>query len=142
MMRTYVNVTINAPLETVWAEAVAFGSHDQWMSDAFSVEFETDQTTGAGTVMLVETRVGALRTRDRFEIVEIEPQRIIRGVHHGSVTGQAEWRLEGSDSVTTFVWTEELTFPWFFGWRVGEWIAQPIFSAMWRTNLNRLKARL
>jgi len=141
-MQTSVSIDIEAPIEDVWAEAVDFPSHAEWMSDAADIGFETDQTTGVGTVLLVETKVGPLRTLDRFTITAIEPPHIVRGEHDGAVTGKATWTITENDGVTTFLWEENLRFPWFFGWRLGEIIARPIFHVLWKQNLRRLKERI
>ena len=141
-MRTTVSIEIDAPIERVWTETSDFASHHEWMGDALAIDFETDQRTGAGTVLLVETRFGPLRTLDRFTITEMIAPNLIRGVHDGHVSGSAEWSLAASSGFTTLTWREELRFPWFFGGPVGELFAKPIFLAMWRRNLRRLKARL
>ena len=141
-MHTSVTVDIEAPRAAVWKEAVDFASHAEWMSDANSIDFETDQQTGVGTVLLVETRVGPLRTLDRFTITEIVEPTTVRGVHDGAVSGHATWHITEQDGVTSFTWEENLTFPWFFGWKIGEVIAKPIFLYLWRKNLERLKARV
>ena len=133
---------IDAPLSAVWAEAIDFASHAEWMSDAADIDFATDQRSGVGTVLLVETRVGPLRTLDRFTITEIVEPSTVRGVHDGPVTGHATWTITESEDRTRFTWEEELRFPWFFGWRLGELVAKPIFLLLWRRNLERLRERV
>lgn len=141
-MHIDVSAHIAAPLSVVWAAAEDFSSHAEWMSDAHGIEFGTEQRSGAGTVLIVETRVGPLRTADRFRITSmIEPERII-GVHEGAVTGDAVWSFAEDDTGTTFTWTEDLQFPWWFGGRLGELVARPIFVRMWTKNLGRLKDHL
>ena len=141
-MKTRVTIEIDAPLEVVWAEAVDFSTHHEWMSDAASIDFETNQRTGEGTVLLIETHLGPLRVLDRFEIVEIDAPRLIRGDHIGAVRGSATWHLQEIDGRTTLEWNERLLFPWFFAGRLGELVARPILHATWRANLRRLKSRI
>lgn len=141
-MHTSVSTEIAAPIEVVWAEAIDFGAHTEWMADAFSIEFGTPQRSGVGTILLVETRLGPLRTLDRFTISELDKPHRITGLHQGSVSGHASWLLATDGRTTTFTWNEELHFPWFFGGRLGELIARPLFHSIWRSNLRRLKIRL
>ena len=141
-MLTTLSLEIDAPVEAVWAEAIDFGSHHEWMSDALQIDFATEQRAGVGTVLLVETKVGPFRTLDRFTITEVEAPRLVRGRHEGVVSGSAHWTRVGSNATTTFTWEERLRFPWFFGGRIGEIVAKPILSAMWQRNLQRLKSRI
>ena len=107
-MKTTLSVEIDRPIEAVWAEAIDFGSHHEWMSDALAIDFGTDQRTGVGTVLLVATRVGPLRTLDRFTITLAKEPHLVRGIHEGAVSGLAEWTLSESNGVTTFTWQEQL----------------------------------
>ena len=141
-MKTSVSVEIDGPIEAVWAEAVDFASHHEWMGDALAIDFETDQQTGVGTVMLVETRVGPLRTVDRFTITELDAPHLVKGIHDGAVSGSAQWHITESNGSTTLAWHEQLRFPWYFAGRLGEFVAKPIMIAMWRANLRRLKSRV
>ena len=141
-MRTTVEIKIDAPIEAVWAAAIDFASHPDWQPDAISVEFETDQREGPGTVLLVESRVGPLRTIDRLTITGIEEPHLISVNHIGAVSGNATWQLAETGSGTLFRWTEELHFPWFFGWILGEAIAKPILKRFWNRNLRNLKRRI
>ena len=141
-MRTEVSVDIPAPISDVWREAVDFASHHEWMSDAADIDFATDQREGVGTTLLIATTVGPLRTVDRFEIVEIVEPNLVRGDHIGAVTGYGEWHIVEIDGGTRFTWIEELRFPWFFGWRLGEIVAKPLMAYLWRKNLESLKERL
>ena len=47
----------------------------------------------------------------------------------------------GGDGGTTVFWREQLNFPWWFAGRLGEMVAKPILSWVWRRNLANL-ARL
>ena len=138
-----VSTMIKAPLEKVWAAAADLESHVEWMTDAESITFLTDNRRGRGTRMQVATRVGPFRTSDIMEVTEwIEHQRI--GVRHrGLVTGEGAFELEAIDPGSTrFTWRERLTFPGYLGGPVTAWAASPVLAAVWKRNLQRLKEQL
>lgn len=142
-MPVVASVLINAPVAEVWKEAADFASHVEWMADAESIEFVTDERTGVGTTMSVETRVGPLSTTDIIEVTEIEEPHRIAVIHRGAVSGHGEFRLEPVGELKTrFVWEETLEFPWYLGGPVGAAVAAPILGAIWRRNLRRLKLRV
>ena len=142
-MESLTSVDIDAPLERVWAEAVDFASHAEWMKDAHAVRFESDQQEGPGTVLLIETRVGPFRTTDRFEITEVSPMRSVTGRHRGIFTGEGRFELSSPEpGRTRFAWRERIRFPWYFGGPAGAWVATPILARIWRSNLAELKLRI
>ena len=142
-METVAEAEIEAPLERVWAEAIDFGSHAEWMKDARAIRFEGRRREGVGTVLLIETRVGPFRTVDRFEITTIEPMRLIAGRHVGLFTGEGRFELYSpTPERTRFVWRERIRFPWYFGGPLGGWVGRRILSRVWRTNLAALKRRI
>ncbi len=86
-------VTIDAPIDRVWAELADFASHPEWMDDAATVRFLTEQTTGVGTRIEVATRVGPLRATDFMNVVGwVEGQTIVVE-HMGSVTGSGRFEV-------------------------------------------------
>jgi carbon monoxide dehydrogenase subunit G len=137
-----VFVTIGAPIDTVWADLADLASHVEWMADAESITFVTPQTSGVGTTMEVETRVGPLRLNDIMEFTGWDPPHRMAIRHQGLVTGVGEFVLTdiGGDT-TRFMWTEALTFPWYLGGPITEFFAAPVLSAIWKRNLARLAAR-
>ncbi len=138
-----VSVDINAPLDTVWREAADLASHVEWMADAETIRFLSENRAGVGAKMAVETRVGPLTTTDIIEVTEWKERSTIGVVHSGVVTGTGAFELQPIDENTTrFQWREQLDLPWFFGGPIGAVIARPIFGWIWRRNLIRLKARL
>lgn len=142
-MDSLVSIDIAAPLERVWAEAVDFGSHAEWMKDAYSIRFEDEQRQGVGAVLLIETRVGPLRTVDRFEITALEPMRRITGRHMGIFTGEGSFELTRlGPGRTRFAWREHIRFPWYFGGSLGARVAKPVLARIWRSNLAALKTRI
>lgn len=142
-MHNVVSIDIKAPLERVWAEAINFGSHAEWMKDAHSIRFEGEQRQGVGTVLLIETRVGPLRTVDRFEITGVAPMQEVTGRHLGLFSGEGAFELsEIGPGTTRFTWRERIRFPWYFGGSMGAWVAKPILAHIWRSNLVELKRRI
>jgi carbon monoxide dehydrogenase subunit G len=142
MARISVSIDIEAPLETVWSEAADLASHSEWMADAESIEFETDQRQGVGTRMRVETRVGPLRTIDVMEVTEWEDSHTIGVRHKGLVTGNGKFTLEKAGSGTSFTWNERLTFPLYLGGPVTAVFAKPVLRWIWRRNLEGLRHRI
>ncbi len=142
-MNNLVSIDIAASIKRVWAEAIDFGAHAEWMKDARSIRFEDAERRGVGAVLLIETRVGPLRTVDRFEITAIEPMRKVTGRHLGLFTGDGAFELsELGPGLTRFAWRERIRFPWYFGGPLGAWLAKPILARIWRSNLAALKRRI
>lgn len=136
------SVDIDAPTDVVWREAADLASHTEWMADAERIEFETDQNSGVGTVMKVETVVGPLRTTDVMEVTEWVEGSIIGVRHSGIVTGEGRFELAKIAGGTRLTWTEELTFPTRLGGRVTAFFARPVLGLIWRRNLASLKHRI
>lgn len=130
-----------APPEVVWADVERLASHVEWMADAERITFRDGPTSGVGTVMDVHTAIGPLRTTDVIEITEWEPPHRMGVRHRGAVAGTGAFTIEPDGSGSTFTWTETLHFPWFFGGAIGAWCARPIFTRIWRRNLDRLTTR-
>ena len=137
------SIEIEAPPEVVWAELERLESHIEWMADAESMTFTSDQTRGVGTVAEVLTVVGPLRTTDVMRFVEWEEGRSMAVRHEGLVSGFGRFTLDaiGGDR-TRVTWEEELDFPLHFGGSIGATVARPVFRRIWSANLRRLKARI
>ena len=136
-----VSIYIPAPRPQVWEDVAHLAGHVEWMADAHSIEFLTEAVGGVGTRMAVETRVGPLRTTDVMEVTAWEPGERIAVAHRGLFTGRGEFRLADEGEGTRFTWSERITFPWFFGGRLGAWLARPVLTWVWRRNLARLRER-
>lgn len=128
--------------EVVWSALSDLGSHAQWMKDAESIVFLTDQREGVGTRIEVETVVGPLRTLDRMEVVGWEEGRSIEVVHTGLVTGRGTLAAAAEADGTRVSWEEILHFPWYLGGPITAFFARPVLAAIWRGNLKRLEAKL
>lgn len=137
------SVVVEASPEAVWTELAEISDHVEWMADAESITFTTDQRSGAGTTFECVTRVGPIRLLDVMEITEWQPQ-LSMGVRHvGLVTGEGRFTLAGTGTGSTLVtWTESLSFPWWMGGPLGAWAARPVLGLIWRGNLRRLKRRI
>ena len=136
-----VGVTIPAPIDDVWAEVEQLEHHSEWMADAESIEFLTDQRRGVGTRMRVATKVGPLRTMDVMEFTDWEAPHRMAINHQGIVTGQGAFTLRAAGEQTEFTWREELSFPWYLGGPITGFFAAPVLRWIWRRNLKGLAAR-
>lgn len=140
-MRVTVAVDIDAPVEEVWADVANMASHSEWMADADRISFAGELRSGVGTVLIVPTRIGPLTTEDWIVVTEWEERRRIGVIHFGIVSGVGAFTLEDVDGSTRFVWDEDITLPVAFGGHLGEVVAKPIMTAIWRSNLRRLAKR-
>ena len=133
-------VVIDASVEETWAGLEDIGSHVRWMKDAESIRFATEQRSGVGTVFECVTRVGPIRLTDEMSVTEWEAGRVMGVDHRGAVRGSGRFSLQADgDGGTRFSWDELLTFPWWLGGPVGERLARPVLSRLWRGNVQRLK---
>ena len=135
-------VEIRAPLEFVWARLSDLSSHAEWMSDAASISFVTEQRRGEGVRMRVPTRVGLFRITDLMEIDEwIERNRI--GIRHvGPIGGRGRFEVSDHPPRCRLTWTEHLRFPWYLGGVLVEWASRPILRRVFRANLVRFQRRV
>lgn len=130
---------VRAPLAVVWEAVADLGSHPRWMTDAESLEFLGDVRSGVGTRMLVETRVGPLRTRDVIEVTGWEPGQRITVVHRGAISGEGVLQLDAMAGGTRLKWSERLRFPWWWGGALTALLARPVLRWVWRRNLRRFE---
>lgn len=135
-----VSRRIELPRSQVWPGLADLGSHVDWMWEARSLEFLGELTTGVGTRMEVETRVGPLRTLDVIEITEWVEGEAIGASHRGLVGGTGRLSLRDEGDATTVVWAEELHFPWWLGGSLTAWLARPVLARIWKANLDRFAA--
>lgn len=141
MARVTVSVIVPAPIGDVWDDVAQLETHTEWMADAAALEFVGERRSGVGTKMVVETRVGPLRTNDRLEFVGWDPPRRMEVLHNGIVRGVGAFTLSEEAGGTRFTWSEKLTFPWFLGGPVTATVAAPILRRIWRGNLERYRRR-
>ena len=140
-MNIDVAVTLDATPDAVWKVIEPIERHVDWMADAASITFTSEQTRGTGTSFECVTRVGPFRTVDKMVVTEWTPGRAMGIEHRGLVTGTGRFTLTPLGAGRTeFAWTEQLRFPAWMGGRVGEMVARPVLRAIWRRNLRHLKA--
>lgn len=137
-----VSRDIAASVETVWKVVEPVERHVDWMADAESIEFVSDQRRGVGTAFLCRTKVGPIRLTDKMRITRWDPNQAMGVEHVGLVTGSGVFTLEALTPTTTrFVWEETLRFPWWLGGPIGALIGgKLVLGAIWRGNLRRLAA--
>jgi hypothetical protein len=141
--RIAVTVDIGARPSDVWAAVAPIEDHVEWMRDAVAIRFVTDQRRGAGTRFVVDTRIGPLRVADEMTVTEWVEGELIGVRHTGAVTGRGRFvLLPGSAGMTRFSWTEELSFPWWLGGRIGGAVGRQLLAAVWRRNLRELKRQV
>jgi len=133
---------INQSQVKVWNTLSDLAHHPSWMKDAVNLEFTTDQTSGVGTLMEVETKIGPFATVDMLEVTDWVDGHHIVVQHRGVVTGTGRLAALGDDDGTLVTWTETLHFPWWLGGSVSSWAAKPVLIATWRGNLRRLESFL
>ncbi len=139
-MHLHLCITIGAPVDHVWHVIEAVDTHTEWMTDAESITFRTEQHSGVGTEFDCLTKVGPLSTVDRMRVTEWKPQAVMGIEHRGIVTGRGRFTLLGLGAeLTEFCWTEDLVFPAHLGGGAAERLARPVFGRIWRQNLNRLR---
>ena len=144
-MNLTVSISVDASPEAVWGHLEDIASHTDWMADALSIGFLTEQRQGVGTRFACRTRVAFLTTTDLMEITEWVPQ-VAMGVRHsGAVSGEGRFELLGrppGGATTVLTWNERLRFPWWMGGPVGGVLARPLLQLIWRGNLSRLQHKV
>jgi hypothetical protein len=137
-----VSTDIDATTARVWEVVEPVERHIEWMHDAVAIRFTSEQTRGAGTEFLCDTKVGPIKLVDRMEITEWVPGEVMGVRHTGLVTGVGRFTLEPIDlgRRTRFTWAEDLTFPWWMGGPIGAWVGGKIaLGPIWRRNLKNLR---
>lgn len=142
MSRITVSIELEATPARVWEVVEPIERHVDWMADAVAIRFHSEQQRGVGTSFACDTKVGPIKLTDQMEITEWIPGEAMGVKHTGLVTGTGIFTLAPLDNGrrTKFTWSEELTFPWWLGGRLGEIIGGGlVMKAIWRRNLKKLK---
>lgn len=145
MAGVHVIVEIDADVSQVWDEVERIEDHVHWMADAVAIRFDSDQRRGVGSTFVCDTKIGPIRLADRMAVTEWQPREVIGVRHDGLVTGSGRFTLTPIDlgRRTRFAWSEELTFPWWLGGRLGAAIAAPlVLRPLWQRNLRTLQRRI
>ena len=138
-----VAVEIDAPPADVWSIVEPIERHVDWMADAVAIRFTGESTRGVGTEFECDTKVGPITLTDVMTVTEWQPERTMGVRHTGVVTGTGVFELEPIDlgRRTRFTWTEDLSFPWYLGGRLGEIVGgQAVMKQIWKRNLRRLRS--
>lgn len=141
-MAVTVSIRVDASRDRVWAELSDLASHPEWMKDAESITFTSEQTGGVGTSMEVLTRVGPLRTTDIMEVTGWTEGESIEIAHYGVVKGRGKLEVTPDGDSCLVSWTEELFFPWWVGGLITAALARPVMTRIWAGNLRGLAARV
>jgi hypothetical protein len=84
-----------------------------------------------------------LRLTDVMQVTEWEHGKRIGVEHRGAVSGSGCFTLQDAPGPATWVeWEEQLVFPWWLGAGLGAQLAKPLFIAIWKGNLRRLRDRV
>ena len=141
-MRIHLCTVINCTPEETWASVEDISTHIEWMADAESITFTSDQRSGVGTQFECLTKIGPLKTVDVMTVTAWDPPKRMGIEHRGMVTGCGDFMLSSDErGRTIFCWDEVLHFPWWMGGVIGEFFGRPVLKHVWRANLRRLKAR-
>jgi len=141
MGRIRVSTVINASPERVWEEVRHIDRHVDWMADAESITFRSQQTSGAGTTFDCVTKVGPVKLVDKMAITQWREGEEMGVRHDGLVTGIGRFTLARiRRDRTRFTWDEDLVFPWWMAGRVGGVLGGVIMRRIWKRNLRVLKA--
>ena len=133
-----VAVIVRRPRSQVFARLARLESHTEWMGDAASLTFLSSQRRGVGVEMLVETRIGPLKSADRMVITEWREGEAIGFAHRGEVKGDGTMELcDYGAGWTLFRWTERLSLPGRFGGALGEIVAAPVLKLVFKADLAR-----
>lgn len=139
-MRIRGEVAIAASAEATWAALADISSHVDWMADAESITFTSDQHQGVGTTFDCMTKVGPLKTVDKMEITDWVEGRRMAVRHTGIVIGTGVFEVQSNGQTSaTLSWTEDLRFPWFLGGVVTAFAARPVLKRIWMGNLLRFR---
>ena len=140
-----VRISAEVPFQRarVWNELERLEDHASWMLDATAIHFEGDRRRGVGTRFECDTRFGPLRLTDVMQVTEWEHGKRIGVEHRGAVSGSGCFTLRDAPGPATWVeWEEQLVFPWWLGAGLGAQLAKPLFIAIWKGNLRRLRNRV
>ncbi|MCY4664869.1 MAG: SRPBCC family protein [Acidimicrobiaceae bacterium] len=146
MVAIRVSTVVPAAPAAVWEDLRHIGRHVDWMSDAESIRFLTEEAEGVGVRFECVTRIGPVRLIDRMEVIEWREGAILGIRHRGTVSGTGRFRLAPcpgphGEHHTRFEWTETLRFRWWMGGPLGAAAARPVLKAVWARNLRRFAAR-
>jgi carbon monoxide dehydrogenase subunit G len=95
-----------------WAILVDWERQHEWMADADEVRVTSPTREGAGTTVVVKTRVlNVPLFGERLEVVGWSPPNELRVAHRSFIRGRGTWTLTPAGAGTRLRWTEDLAMP-------------------------------
>ena len=108
MVAITVETELDATPEVVWSDLRHISRHVQWMHDAESIWFTSDNREGVGTTFECETKVGPIQLTDEMEITEWVDAETMGVRHTGVVTGEGAFSLSAlPGDRTLFRWADD-----------------------------------
>ena len=135
MSGIYVEISVPQSPQSVWEELRHIERHVNWMHDAQSIDFDSDQREGVGTSFRCVTKVGPFTTLDAMTITTWVDKAVMGVEHRGIVRGRGIFTLSPRGTGTSIAWRETLFFPWWMGGPAGAFLASPVLRALWKKNL-------
>ena len=164
MPSTERHIRIHAPIEQVWEVLVDVPGQPRWMRDLRDITFQTPGPLAVGTVAIGTVHMFGLSQSDPIEVTALDAPHRYAIRHLGGFRGWGEFRLVAVDEgrATHVRWREELRatpdafplVPWLsrrpvigpIVHRGAAWLARvsdplfgPVFGAVFRADLRRLK---
>ena len=139
-----ISLSISLPRTSavVWEELRHIERHVEWMNDAVSITFLSEQRSGVGTSFSCLTKVGPFTTRDVMRVTRWEEGRVMGVAHGGLISGEGVFLLHANEHSTVMTWQEHLHFPWWVGGRLSAAIIAPVLRIIWRKNLKNFRTQL
>lgn len=133
-----MSLTINAPIEKVWASLADWESQGDWMLQT-KVEVTSQIREGVGTSIAAFTGIGKIGILDLMQVTLWQPPNICDVLHTGSIIkGTGRFELISLDhQKTRFDWSEEIVAP-----RALFLLIMPGLYAGVRISLMRLRRQL
>jgi hypothetical protein len=126
----------------VWEELRHIDRHVNWMMDAVSIDFDSNQREGVGTSFRCTTKVGPITLLDAMTITTWVEKTVMGVEHHGVVGGRGIFTLSPRGTGTLLAWRENLLVPWWMGGPLGALVASPILRSIWEKNLDAFASTL
>ncbi len=131
------SITIDAPIEKVWAVLADIEGQPAWMHDLKTVRVTSSAPVGVGTRGLGRVQVFGLAIDDPVEVTAFDPPTHFAIRHDGLVGGRGDIRLATEpDGSTTVTWDETLLPPVLPD--LGALVLALVFRPIFQRDLERL----
>lgn len=141
MFHEQFSITIQQPVETVFAFLIDLGNTPRWYKNCLEIKELSEGPVGVGSTMVMVTKAMGRRFETKYECSQFEPNRSysLKAIS-GPVAGQATTTLEAIDGGTRITTSAEVEGIAFFK------VAEPLIARQFRrdqaTNLSNLKRLL